>query len=148
MPDERELSAEEFRELEGLLPQAYRLVGLDPGSAPSASAVVRAINDVIGRLRADPPGEERAIDLSLALGCLLGQQWCTGLGWEWRLVTVGGFEGYGVVPADRRFAYFPMRDLHDLLRRKASELNVLLLFNMVAAGNVPPASPHEYVRLG
>ena len=30
----------------------------------------------------------------------------------------------------------------------AGELNLLLLFNMIAAGNLPPASGREYVPLG
>jgi hypothetical protein len=148
MPDERELSAEERRELEGLLPEAYLLVGLDPESVPAAGVVVRAIDDLVGRLRTDAPGGERAIELSLTLGCLLGQQWCSEFGWEWRLVTSGRFKSYGVVPADSRFVYFAMKDVLDLLASETEELNLLLLFNMVAAGNVPPASGHEYVSLG
>jgi hypothetical protein len=148
MPDERELNGEERQELEGLLPQAYRLVGLDREPAASADAVVGAINSLIGWLRADAPDGERAIEWSAALGCLLGQQWCSGLGWEWRLVTLDGLEGYGVVPADRRFVYFPMQDIHDLLTSEADELNLLLLFSMVSAGDVPPAAPHDYLPLG
>jgi hypothetical protein len=52
-----------------------------------------------------------------------------------------------LTPADRRFVYFPVKDPHDLLFSKGGELNVLLLFNMVAAGNVPPASRQQYVPL-
>jgi hypothetical protein len=63
-------------------------------------------------------------------------------------VTLDGFEGYGVVPGDSRFVYFAMQDVYDLLVGEAGELNLFLMFNMVAAGNVPPASPHEYVSLG
>lgn len=148
VPDERELTAEERQELEGLLPEAWRLVGLDPESVPAAGVVVGAINDLVGRLRTDAPGGERAIELSLALGCLLGQQWCSEFGWQWRLVTSDRFEGYGVVPADSRFVYFAMQDIYNLLVRDTDELNLLLMFNMVAAGDVPPASDHEYVSLG
>jgi hypothetical protein len=43
MPDERELSAEERRELNGLLPQAYRLLGLAPEPVPAAAVIVTAI---------------------------------------------------------------------------------------------------------
>jgi hypothetical protein len=146
MPDERELRAEERRELDGLLPQAYQLVGLDPEPVPAAGVVVRAINDLVGRLRTDAPGG--AIELSLTLGFLLGQQWCSEFGWEWRLVTVGRFKGYGVVPADSRFVYFAMQDVYELLVSETEELNLLLIFNMVAAGDVPPASSHEYLSLG
>lgn len=148
MPDERELSAEERRELEGLLPEAYRLVGLDPEPVPAAGVAVRAINELAGRLRMDALDGERTVELSLALGCLLGQQWCSEFGWEWRLVTLGRFQGYGVVPADGSFVYFAMQDVYELLTSETGELNLLLLFNMVAAGDVPPASAHEYVSLG
>jgi hypothetical protein len=148
MPDERELSAEERRELEGLLPKAYRLAGLDREPIPAPHAVVRAINEFVRQLRADLPGGDQAAELALTIGCLLGQQWCGEFGWEWRLVSLPGFEGYGVVPPDRRFVYFPMQDVYDLLISESDELNLLLLFNMVAAGNVPPASAHEYMSLG
>jgi hypothetical protein len=117
MPDERELSAEERRELNGLLPQAYRLVGLDPDPVPATGVVVSAIDHLVGRLRTDVLGRERATELSLTLGCLLGQQWCSECGWEWRLVTLDGFEGYGVVPADSRFVYFAMQDVYGQLAR-------------------------------
>jgi hypothetical protein len=148
MAEDRELSAEERRELDGLLPQAYRLAGLDTESVPAAAGVVRAINDLVGRLRTDVPGRQRAIELSLTLGCLLGQQWCTEFGWQWRVVTVGTFQGYGVVPADRRYVYFAINDVYELLASETQELNLLLLFNMVAADDMPPASAHEYVSLG
>jgi hypothetical protein len=82
---------------------------------PAARAVVRAIEDLVSRLRMDAPGGERAIQLSLTLGCLPGQQWCSEFGWEWRLVTAVRFKGYGVVPADSRFVYFPMKDIYELL---------------------------------
>ena len=62
-------------------------------------------------------------------------------------VALGDFEGYAVVPADRRFVYFPVQDIRHLLR-EAGELNLLLLFNMVAAGSVPPASDRDYLPLG
>ena len=148
MADERDLNAEEREEIESLLPEAYRLAGLDPEAAPAAGAVVRAVNDLVGRLRAEDLDGERASELALALGCLLGQQWCSEFGWEWRLVIEGEFEGYGVVPADRRFVYFPMQDVYDLLVREADELNLLLLFNMTAADCLPADSGYAYVGLG
>ena len=103
---------------------------------------------MVGRLRVDAPGEDRAIELSLSLGCLLGRQFCSEFGWEWRQVTLNGFEGYGVVPVDRRFVYFAMQDIYNLLVRDTEGLNLLLLFNMVSGGDVPPASSHQYVSLG
>jgi hypothetical protein len=52
------------------------------------------------------------------------------------------------VPPDRSFVYFAMNDVYQLLSDETAELNLLLLFNMVAAGEMPPASSHEYVSLG
>lgn len=109
---------------------------------------MRAIDELVGRLRADSPGGERAAELARALGSLLGQQWCSEFGWEWRLVSLPGFESYGVVPSDSRYVYFAIKDIYDLLISETDELNLLLLFNMVAAGNLPPASGHEHVSLG
>ncbi len=145
---ERELRAEERRYLQGLLQQAYRLLGLDPEPVPPPRAVVRAIDEVVGRLRADHPGGERAAELAGMLGTLLEQQWCSEFGWDWRLVSLRRFESYGVVPPDSRFVYFATKDVYDLLISETEEVNLLLLFNMAAAGNLPPASAHEHITLG
>jgi hypothetical protein len=146
--DERELSAEERQEIDALLPQGWQLAGLDPHTGPAAGAVVRAVNDLVGQLRKDALSQERAAELALTLGCLLGQQWCREFGWEWRYVSIGTFQGYGVVPAGGRFVYFAMHDVHELLVSQTAELNLRLLFNLVAAGDLPPASDREYVSLG
>ena len=145
---ERELRAESRRYLEDLLPQAYHLLGLDQEPLPPPGAIVRAIDELVGRLRADRPSEKRAAELSGALGSLLGHQWCSELGWDWRMVSLRKFESYGVVPPDSRFVYFPIKDVSDLLVSETEEVNLLLLFNMAAAGNLPPASDHEHVMLG
>jgi hypothetical protein len=110
--------------------------------------VVRAIDEMVGRLRPDNPNEERATELARTLGSLLGQQWRSEFGWEWRLVSLPRFGSYGVVPSDSRFVYFPIKDVHDLLTSQTEELNLLSLFDMAAAGNLPPASEREHVTLG
>ena len=82
------------------------------------------------------------------LGSLLGQQWCSEFGWEWRMVSLPKFSGYGVVPADSRYVYFASKDVYDLLISETDELNLLSLFDMAAAGNLPPASGNEHMTLG
>src|SRR5262249_53710394 len=44
------------------------------------------------RLWSWPADQARAVDLSVALGCLLGQQWHREFGWEWRVVILGEYE--------------------------------------------------------
>lgn len=109
---------------------------------------MRAVSDLVGRLRTEAPDGKRASELSVALGCLLGQQWCVEFSWEWRLVDLGSFEGYGAVPADRRFVYFPMQDIYDLLVSEADELNLLLLFNIAGTGSLPPPPDFRYIPVG
>ncbi len=148
MTQERELSAEEVSELNGMLPEAWRLLGIDPAAAPSPRDTVSAVNEFVGRARGDGMDRERAIELSFVLGALLGEQWRTELGWQWRLVTLGRFQGYGVVSADRRFVYFAMNDLHHLLIDADDELNLLLLFNMAREGTLSGEVGRGYVSLG
>lgn len=64
------------------------------------------------------------------------------------MVVSGEDENYGVVPPDRSFVYFAMQDVYELLVSDTAELNLLLLFNMAAAGDLPPASSREYVSFG
>ena len=145
---ERELRAEEREWLDGLLPEAYRLTGLDRELVSAPRAVVRAIDELAGRLRAENPGGERAGELAGTLGSLLGQQWCSEFGWEWRMVSLPKFSGYGVVPADSRYVYFAFKDVYDWLVSETDELNLLSLFDTAAAGNLPPASAREHMTLG
>jgi uncharacterized protein (DUF2342 family) len=51
-------------------------------------------------------------------------------------------------PSDSRYVYFAFRDVQDLLISETGELNLLSLFSMAAAGNLPPASGREHMTLG
>ncbi len=148
MPEDRALAADEREEIESNLQHAYLLAGLEEEAPLPPSVVVRAINELVRELMAQHPEQEDAVEFSVALGCLLGEQWRSEFGWEWRVVSFGEDEGYGMVPADRRFVYFPLQDIYHLLVREGDELNLMLLFNMVAGGSLPLASDRQYVSLG
>lgn len=143
---ERELSAEQRDYLDGRVPEAYRLLGLDQESSPGA--VVRAIDELVGRVRAEHPSEQRTAELWGALGSLLGRQWCDELGWHWSQVSLRRIESFGVVPPDSRYVYFPVAAVYDLLTGETEDVNLLSLFTMAAAGDLPPASGNEHLRLG
>lgn len=133
MVEERELSPEEVAELELMLPEAYRLMGVDL-SQVSPVTVVGAVDETVGRLRAESQDAEHAENIAFALGYLLGEQWRVELGWQWRYVKLDdGYEQYGVVSPGRRPVYFAIQDLYSLLTEPDDELNVLLLFNMATA---------------
>jgi hypothetical protein len=148
VPEDRELAADERAEIQGYLLRAGRLTGLDPQTAPSPAVVVRAINETVRHLREGRPGTSDAEAFSIMLGCLLGEQWCAEFGWEWRLVTEDGVSRYGVLPADRRLAYFPMSDVYQLLTDAEDELNLTLLFNRQADGALGPAEAGQYLTVG
>jgi hypothetical protein len=147
--EERELYPEEVAQLDEMLPEAWRRVGIDPIAAPAPGDTVEAVNELVRRLRSDGVDQAQVTDIAFTLGYLLGEQWRAEFGWEWRHVTYDdGFTGYGVVPADRRFAYFVMNDLYHLFTDPDDELNLLLLFNMVREGVLPADDARKYVSLG
>lgn len=148
VPVDRELAADEREEIQNCLAQGYRLAELDPQGSAEPDVIVRAINELVRDLRADRPQDQQVIEFSVALGALLGEQWCRELDWEWRVVIFGQDEGYGVVPADRRYVYLPLQDIYQLFLREEDELNLMLLFNLVADGSLPPAADRQYVSLG
>jgi hypothetical protein len=148
VPEDRELEADERAEIQGYLLRAGRLTGLAPETAPSPAVVVRAINETVRHLREGRPGSSDAESFSIMLGCLLGEQWRAEFGWEWRLVTEDGVGRFGVVPADRRFAYFPMSDIYRLLTDIEDELNLMLAFDQQADDAHGPAEAGQYLTVG
>jgi hypothetical protein len=106
MLEDRALAADEREEIESNLQHAYLLAGLDEEAPLPPSVVVRTINELVRELMAQHPEQEDAVEFSVALGCLLGEQWRSEFGWEWRVVSFGEDEGYGMVPADRRIRLF------------------------------------------
>ena len=93
-------------------------------------------------------GKTGAAGMDLALACAWGEQLRAATGFEWTNVRWGGGNSIGIVPADRRFVIYPLPYFRRMLAGPDVDNTILLLFNMVLAGNVPDAAPHSFVSLG
>ncbi len=121
---------------------AARLGDLE-GAEPAR--VVAAIHQRVGAVR--PLAGADLEEESSALGCLWGEQACVALGWTWVVLARDGEEAYAIVPADRRFAVFPTVFMFSKLKARAGENTVQLLFDLLAAGDVPDSPPGSYTLL-
>ncbi len=65
----------------------------------------------------------------------------------WVVLARDGEEAYAIVPADRRFAVFPTVFMFSKLKARAGENTVQLLFDLLAAGDVPDSPPGSYTLL-
>jgi hypothetical protein len=107
--------------------------------------------EAINAFRSEPVDSRKALlsKAALCFGCLWGQTICYELGWEWAAVSLEpGAEFYGVVSPSRSHMVFPLHYLQDLLSDPERDQTSLLLYNMLKAGSLPPASPGEYSVIG
>ena len=78
------------------------------------------------------------------MGAVWGVQIVEALGWKWACLRQGEEEGYAVVSEDRAYAAFPNRFVKWLLDDPSQDNTVMLMFNMMKSGQLPPSSPGAY----
>jgi hypothetical protein len=116
----------------------------DLGNASPADVVAR-IHERVGSIR--PLGGGDLDGESTALGCLWGEQICAAHGWTWVILTRADEEAYAIVPPDRRFSIFPTIFMHSKLKDRGAENTVRLVFDLLAAGDLPDVAPGTYALL-
>jgi hypothetical protein len=143
---DRPLTEEERGEVEDCLDHARGWFG-DAAGAASPDRIQQWIYETVNALRSKPreTTEDGRTQTALNLGCLWGQAVCDQLGWEWAAVSLEpGSEFYGVVAPSRSHAIFPLHYVQELLSDPERGQTSLLLYNMLKAGDLPPAEPREY----
>ena len=95
-----------------------------------------------------PLSGDALIGEAVALGCLWAEQVCRALNWSWVFLSQGDKEDCAICPADRRFAILPISFMSSKLESEATDNTVVLLFNMLVAGNTPAVPPQSYHLLG
>jgi hypothetical protein len=103
--------------------------------------------EAINAFRAQPAEvrEARLSEAALCFGCLWGEALWNETDWEWAAVSLEpDKELYGVVSPARSHVVFPLHYLRDLLSDPERDQTSLLLYNMLKAGDLPPAEPGEY----
>jgi hypothetical protein len=144
------LSVEAGKEIDDAIQRACVELKLE-AKKRSPEAVQQAIYEKLQQLAAGKKlkGDDlknRAIDL----GSLWGQSVCDALGWEWCAVRDGDTEIFSVAAPDRSYFVAPLHFMQKQLGRRGAdaEITSLLLFNMLKAGNLPPARAKDYQALG
>lgn len=119
-----------------------------PGDA-SAETVLRRVTDEMQKLRPvfwTMSAEER-IDASLGLSAIYGELLHTACGWSWAELREGRSKRWIAVLSPSGGHVLPL--LPYVQQQIQSETsNGALLFNMIVAGNLPPAEPGQLVPIG
>jgi hypothetical protein len=138
MADVRELEAEEIEEIEKFAVQSAAFLEIAMDAPPEE--IVTAVNTLLRDVE-DDKRERPEDDIVMGLGLLLGFQYTRAFDWKWGYVTwEEGFEAHSITSPDAAIAITPIQWVNSISNKEATT-NVLLNFNMVEAGNVPPAEP-------
>ena len=151
---ERPLGPSERDELAGLLEQGLELLGglpaigdFFPQDCDDPAEVVGCIRRFVDafRERGKPDDAER---VAFALGVLWGDELQKTLGWSWIVLDdEAGVELFGIASPDRACAIRPQLFLYRLLSQRESDNAILLLFNMLKAGQLPPGAAGSYTEV-
>jgi hypothetical protein len=132
MPTVEPMPDEVIAELDMVVPAGAALLGVDVDDEPKS--IVAAIDKYVDEHLAD----EIDHDVIISLGALLGQQYVREFGWQWVELVYGEDDTvYSVVDPAHQIGNHPLVWVLRVVEQ-GHELNFLLNFNMVAAGNVPP----------
>lgn len=132
MPTVEPLPHEVTAELDSVVPEGAALLGVDVNDEPKS--IVAAIDKYVAEHQAD----EIDRDAIISLGALLGTQYVRAFGWKWaELVYAEDHTVYSVVDPAHQIGNQPLVWVLHVVE-EGQELNFLLNFNMVAAGNMPP----------
>jgi hypothetical protein len=145
---EEPIDPETLASLEDAAGEGAELAGIRLDAPPLE--IVAAINAFVRREQEQPTeGVDYWEDRALPLGCLWGLQLVSHFGWEWANVTLhdhGDAQAMGVFSQDRSLAIYPFYFLFGCLENGAP-VTVLLTFNMLESGKIPPQAAKSYVNV-
>lgn len=131
----RALNLMEVKELAEGMAGACKKYGLESDWA-DARAVLGGVEGQLRRLRMAGSAdvirthEDEAFGLSL----LIGEAFVRGCGWSWKMIQADGGETLGVVSPDGGLGVAVFEIVKNLGSNQAAEMNLVLLLNMVQAG--------------
>lgn len=112
-------------------------LGVDATIAPPA--IIDALHRYVDRVR---EGTERlgrnASHVQLMLACVFAEQLHRAFGWQWAVVRWADGETVAVTSPTRDYAHVPLQLLGRVAKPRSDANTIALLFNMIAAGNLPP----------
>ncbi len=134
-------------DIDAFIARGYARLALD-GDAPP-EVVVAAIHADLAALQAGTRKlTGKAVTMRMELGCAWGEQLHRALGWQWAHVHADdGAPAIALISPDAAIAHFPFALITAQAARRARQNTCLLLFNMLAEGQTPPAKPGAYVAV-
>jgi len=143
--EERPLDQEEKNELAYFAHQGLVRLGL-LGRAASPEDIVCVVSQYLDRWRKEHrnPSEDDVLVFALECSVLWASQVVRTLGWEWVAVLEEGEPLYAIASPDRSRVVYPVVWFGDLARDRHLENNLVLTFNLLRSGKLPPARPGEY----
>ncbi|MFO0869675.1 MAG: hypothetical protein U0935_12155 [Pirellulales bacterium] len=121
---------------------------LQLGRVRKPAKIAEAIHDAIDALRKRKAKKKEKEQFAIDCGSLWGQALCTATGWAWQHLEVDSGEGtYAVCSPNGSHAVIPLRVVFHLVTHPKTENNSLLLFNLIASGNVPASTAGAYSLL-
>lgn len=151
---EREITVAESKEFAHYAVQGLKNLGFEQGEA-EPDAVIEAVGAFVEQWQAPKRTPLRRlfnrqpdpIEVALSLGIVWGNQVAHVLGWQWTCLLQSGQEYFAVVSPERAYAVFPMYWMRQFLEDATKENTVILLFNLLKAGKLPPSQPNTYFTL-
>ena len=135
---ERPLSPDERAELDDGIAKGTDLVGLSSFDVDFDAGQKQVFEHVKkysgGKASTSGLSED---DLAFQLGCVWGELLRRKAGWEWAVASVGPDESFAIYSPKREFVILPVALMFNQLAMYAPM--ALLIYNMVAAGKLPPS---------
>lgn len=111
-------------------------------------AIAAAILAHVDAVHAGKAKRKKSGDHALMLACTWGEAVAEELGYEWVNVKWKDGGAIGLVPKNRAFAIYPLPYIQRIYDDRDSDNTILLLFNMLVAGNVPRSKARAYTSFG
>ena len=144
MPQVNPLSSDVVGEISAVIPSGYQRLEVTRGAEPAE--VISAVEAVLLQHRRGQDELDRS-DL-IALGVVLGDVYVQSLGWEWvELGYPDGATAFAVLDPTHAVGNQPMNWVYDIAGSSNREIALLLGYNLVAAGSLPPAEPGDAIML-
>ena len=134
-------------ERDNAIARAREFLALSRNRKPSAivDAIQHAIDEIRARKRLSATEREQ---LAIDLGALWGDALHNATQWDWCAVHPNNSETvYALCHPSRSHAVDPISVIHSLLSSKRGANNSALLFNMIAANELPESPPSSYTWL-
>ena len=154
MPSERALTPQEQNQFRECAESGLKMLNLKGRTVTPVSAAL-AVQKYVDGWHSRPSGffagflnrRPGTIDAALALGTVWGDQLVGKFNWQWTCVNDGTGDYYCVAAPDRSLVAYPTYFVRECLEDPEVDCKLMLAFNMLSAGKIPPQPAHGFANL-